>query len=239
MSLILKGLPQVSQDGKYLWFTDKSGVYATPDNEGGWGTPNFERDESALLSFVFRKTDPRQLLDNVSSLIAYSAGFGNDVESAFQTDYRLDGYHQFYMVRLMVSGNDTESLDGTPVSFVDDDIWYNTLDFQIKRRVLGLPVVLDLTNQDDLDIIIADEGRNSVVLLCEDMFYKDLAVEKNNKYTQMRQARREENSKQVDRLRKDQVDIGLGTATAAYQFSFGLKIEAQDTIETLLDDFKL
>lgn len=237
MALELKGLPQISQDGKYLWFTENVGEYAVTTNEGGWGTPNVELNQSALLQWVYRKTNPTELLAPVGQALKHNASAVNTDETAFQTDYLQDGYHQFHIARLMVSSDDLSSIDTTPVVFTVGDIWYNSIDTQVKELTAGGVVVLDITDQADLDNIAANAS--VTYLLCEQMYYKNLSVEKNSKYTEMVQARRDEDTAQIAQLRIDQTDIMLGTATAAYQFSYGLKIEAQATIESLLDDFNL
>lgn len=239
MALELKGLPQISQDGKSLWFTDKTGEWVDTDNEGGWGAPNVELADSALLSFVYRMENPTKLLTPVGSTIKFNVAAENTDEYSFQTEYYRDGYTQFHSVRLMVSLTDTESIDsGGAVTFVIGDVWYNSNDFLVKHKLSASETVtLDLTLMDDLELILA--SASVTTLLCEQMFYKDLSIEKNNRYNQMREARRLEDTGQVQRLRVDQMDLLLGTSSAAYQFSYGLKNEAHDTIESLLDDFKI
>lgn len=238
MALELKGLPQISQDGKSLWFTDSTGQYVVTDNEGGWGTPNVELADSALLSFVYRMENPTKLLTPVGATIKFNVAANDDDIYSFQTEYYKDGYTQFHLVRLMVSLTDTESIDNIAVPFVIGDVWYNSNEFVVKTLNSDSEVVtLDLTLMDDLELIIASDSVTT--LLCEQMFYKDLSIEKNNRYNQMREARRLEDTGQVQRLRVDQMDILLGTSSAAYQFSYGLKNEAHDTIESLLDDFKI
>lgn len=237
MALELKGLPQISQDGKSLWFTENRGEYAVTTNEEGWGTPNVELSQSALLAWVYRKTNPKALLIPVGQQLKYNGSATNADETQFQTEYSNDGYHQFNIARLMVSSDDTQSVDTTPVVFTVGDIWYNAIDLSVKELTAGGIVTLDITLDTDLDNIA---GNSSVTyLLCETMYYANLSIEKNARYTSMREARRQEDVAQVSQLRIDQTDIMLGTATAAYQFSYGLKLEAQDTIESLLDDFNL
>lgn len=234
MALILKGLPQISQDGISVWFTDKTGAYNASSNEGGWGAPNVELNQSALLSIVYYLTNPKEI---VNAEAKHQSGATNATEITFQADYLKDGHYEFYSIRLPVSADDTNSIDTIPVVFSEGDTWYNSVDGLVKQIVSAAVVTLDLTDTDVLDAIIADTSLTS--LLCDQQFFKDLAVEKNTRYTRMRKARREEDSSQVTRMRQDMVDIVMGTSTAAYQFSFGLKVESQDTIETLLDDFNL
>ena len=237
MALELKGLPQISQDGKYLWWTDKTGEYVITTNEGGWGAPNFELNQSALLVFIYRMENPKKIILPVNGTVKHGSGLANDAELVFQGDYLNDGYHQFNSVRLMVSSDDSNSIDTIPIVLSEGDYWFNSVTSEIKQKVSGVSVVQDLTDSDILDAI---RDSNSVTyLLCEYMYYKNLAVEKNRKYTKGKNARRDENTKQLDRMRSDGMDIILGTSTADYQFRYGLKTEAHNTVESLLDEFKL
>jgi hypothetical protein len=65
MALQQSGLPQLSQDGKYAWYTDKTGEYNVDSNPGGWGTPNFNLNQSALLVFAYRMSNPKAKLSPV------------------------------------------------------------------------------------------------------------------------------------------------------------------------------
>lgn len=237
MALILAGLPQVAQIGDSLWFTDKTGEHDATTNEGGWGAPNVELDQSAILVFVYRMTNPTFQLLPIGSTIKHNPVATNADELAFQFTYNNDGYHQFNSVRMMVSSDDANSIDTVPIVFTNGDVWYNSTDGLVKQMQGGSPVVLDITDQTDLSTILASDS--VVQLLCEQVYYVNLAIKKNDLYNSMREARRRENTSQVNRDKEDQMDILLGTASAAYNFSFGLKTEAQDIIESLLDDFKL
>ncbi len=236
MATELKGLPQISQDGKYHWFTDKTGEYDASSNDTGWGSPNFELNQSALLVFWYLMQNPKVLLDPVNGIVKHSPSLGNDDELVFQADYLQDGYHEIHSFRLMVSADDIQSIDTVPIVFTEGNYWYNSADGLVKQLVSAVPVTQDLTDTDVLDAIVASSVFH---LLCERMFYKDLVVEKNNRYTLGRNARREDNTEQENRMRVDGMDILLGTGTADYQFRYGFKSQAHDTVESLLDDFEL
>lgn len=237
MTLILKGLPQVSQDGASFWFTDKTGEYAVTTNEGGWGAPNFELSQSALLLFTYWKSNPKQLLTPIGGAVKFNGGATNADETAFQMEYLKDGVTEFNILRLMVTGDDANSIDSTPIVFAEGDVFYNQNDFLVKQIQSAVAVELDITDPDVLDTLL---GNSSVVeLLCHDVYFKDLAVEKNARYTRQVDARYKNDTAQILRMRNDQTDITLGTSAAAYQFSYGLEIEAQKTIESLLDQFNL
>lgn len=235
MALEISALDQISQDGKYLWLTENVGEYAVTTNEGGWGTPNENLNQSALLAFIYRMTNPKTKLSFVGAEIKYNVSATNADTTAFQFDYAGDGYHQFNIVRLPVSSDDANSLDAVPVAFTEGDVWYNTIDQVVKQLVNNVPTELDLTDTTVLDAILL--ATNVVTTLCENIYFGDLAVQKNLIYNEMRQARRKENHKQEQRKRDDQWDLIMGMSSAMYQFYFGLKNESQDTVEDLIDTY--
>lgn len=236
MTLVLKGLPQVSQDVKYVWFTDKTGEYLVTTNEGGWGSPNFELAQSAILLFVYRMSNPKALLDLVAD-VKHVPTAANTDELVFQGTYINDGSHQFNSVRLMVSSDDANSIDTVPIVFTNGSIWYNSVDGLVKEMISGVPTAIDLTDTDALDAILTNSSVST--LLCEVIWMSKLGVERNNKYNNQRQARREENGQQVQRMRDDQSDITHDSASALYNFGFGEKILAHDIVESSLDRFNL
>lgn len=238
MATELKGLIQISQDGQFVWFTDKTGEFDVTSNDTGWGDPNFELNQSAILVFVYRMQNPKVLLKVVGSTVKHSAAAVNTDELVFQYDYLQDGYHQFNEVRLMVSADDATSIDTVPIVFTEGMYWYNSVTAEVKQLVSGQAVVQDLTDTDVLDAIFTNQI-SVIVLLCEKNFYKNLAVEKNNKYTNYRNARRDNNVEQRNRMRTDGMDIILGVSTSDYQFLFGFKSQSHDTVDSLLDDFEL
>lgn len=236
MALSLDSLPQLTQNGLYHWLTDKSGAHDAVTNPTGYGGGvNVELGQSALLAFVYYMTNPTMMLVPVGATIKYNASADDADETQFQFDYDEDGSHQFHMVRMPVSIDDENSIDTSIVEFVIGDIWYNSLELLVKTLTSEGIETLDITDQDDLNTIIASAAVTTT--LCEKLYSNHLAVEKNNRYNSQVEARRNENMQQVDRLRKDQTDIQLGVSAASYQFSFGLKIEAQNKIESLLDQF--
>lgn len=237
MALALKGLPQVSQDGRYLWFTDKTGVYNLDTNEGGWGAPNPNLNESAMLFWIYRMSNPKTLINPTGTSVKQSVSTTNSNEFAFQGDYLADGVHEFHSARLMASNDDVNSIDGTPVVFTEGDIWYNIGDGNVKQMVSSTPTVLDISDTAVLDAIV--ENDSVVHLVCDQIMYKDLAVEKSRQYQQEVRAIREDNKVQQEKARENQTIIQNHSAAAAYQFSYGMKVEAQNTIESLLDDFNL
>ena len=235
MALEIQGTDQITQDGKYFWLTENAGIYDVASNPGGWGVPNENLSQSALLAFVYRMTNPVEILTPVGSQLKYNAAATNTEETAFQFNYDSDGYHQFNLVRLPVSSDDANSLDDTPVVFTIGDVWYNTIDGSVKQLTAGGIVVLDITLSTDLDLILA--ATNVVTKLCENVYFGKLAIKKNLLYNEMILARRKKNDKQEERKRNDQMTLILGMSSALYQFYYGLKIESQNTVEDLIDNY--
>lgn len=233
MPLELKQLIQVSQDGAAVWSTDQTGEYVVTENEGGWGTPNFELNLSAIMVVGRRDSDPTQYQTFIDAQIKYNDSYGNDTILTWEMEYLNDGVHSYYLTRLYASGDDAISIDG--YTFVNDDIWYNTFSGEVKQLVLGVVTTLDLTLDADIDKIIASTSVVSV--LCEYVLSNRLAVIKNDISLELFQGRRAGTCNSEEEKLKNQMDILLAISSANYSFSFGLKQEAQRIIETTLENY--
>lgn len=240
MALVLK--QQIENDGtaRYFWQTDKTGEYDPDTNEGGWGADggasgNPDLNEIALLSFTRRNSETPVFCTYVDNQVKYSASYTNATELTWQIDVMADGYYSFWLIKIWASDNDTNSLDTYNArTFIVGDIWYNTVSGQVKQLTASGIEVLDLTDSDDIDTIINSDI--VTLLLCEDMRYLQLPIKKQEYYNSMRKARREEDMKSISENMRKQMGIMLDVAGADYNFNGGLKNEAHDIVESVLDD---
>lgn len=242
MAFQIKAKYELDANGLFIWATDLTGEYDLTTNPTGWGdggdgSGNRNLNESAFIGVGIVNNNPVRLLtlDN-DQQVKYSASFTNDDQLMFQFDYVNDGYHSMRLFRLFVSGDDLVSLDTfNPVNFIQGDVWYNTVEQVVKYSSSAGVVLLDLTNIDDINILI--EAQNIDSLLCEDMFYTQLSIEKQNRYLDKRNARANDNTEQENELSKNINDILLNIAGADYNFRGGLKNEAHNIVESTLDDY--
>jgi hypothetical protein len=235
MALDLKQLVQVAQNGASIWSTDQTGEYVVTENEGGWGSPNPELNQSAVMVIGRRDSDPTQYNSFVDAQIKYNASYDNTTVLTWEMDYILDGVHSIYLNRLYASADDIISIEGQ--TFINNDVWYNYIDKSVKQLVLGVPTILDLTLDEDVDKILATTSVETV--LCEHVLVNDLAVKKNDISLELFQGRRDGTCNAEEEKIKNQMDILLSISSANYSFSFGLKQEAQRIIETSLTTYNI
>jgi hypothetical protein len=229
MALTLKLLTQIASDVKDLFITDKTGEYDASDNTGGWGAPNPELNQSALLAQVVYKASTGDVsLEAVGSPIRYNPAASNTDESQFQFTYVNDGYHIHYLMRLPASNDGSFTLEGFGIN--EGDYFYFIPQSDVYVKQSGENVLVT-----DYTVLIGDS--NISQSLCEDLWLGELTVERSSLYLQYREDRNSgcDISSQFQELRALTEDL-IG---ADYTFRSGLQIQAQDQVETLLSENNL
>ena len=89
MALELKFLVQIDVSGDFLWVTDTTGAYSV-DNDTGWGAPNPEQNQSAVVSHVVRRAQDNEnnsedvALVPVNADVIYDPSAANDKQNQIQ-----------------------------------------------------------------------------------------------------------------------------------------------------------
>ncbi len=228
MPLVLKYKTQIDISAEFLWVTDKTGEYSSPDNEGGWGNPNQELNQSALLTLINLKHSTGDIpLMPVGVQVKFSAASVNSQETMFQFNYESDGYHDMYLIRLPVSNDGLITLEGIGLS--EGDYFYYTAQDDIYQIVNLFPVLVEDYN------VILDDISNQINTRCQEIFLGLLSVQRSELYLKYREDRNEgcNVDNQFDTLRMLTEDL-IG---ADYTFRSGLTTQAEDQTETLLDEY--
>lgn len=125
--------------GDVIFVEDDTGVYEA-NNTGGWGDPNQERNELALLVYAERLTDEGNVIAPlVTDQVVWNAGLANNDVSSFQiTVPDTDGIFDIYMFAIKVSTDGINDLESNPLE--DGDIVF--YENQVQERVSGELVVL-------------------------------------------------------------------------------------------------
>ena len=159
--------------------TDKTGAYDAVSNPGGWGAPNPELNESALLVYPVRMEDPVNVLVVTSgaSPIRFDVGATNTDENEWQFDMGKGGYHRVHMFQFGLSSDGINYLDTSVIN--TDDFYVLTTDNKLYKLGTG-----EIT---DFEQLIDDATIPQV--LCENLFYPGLAVLKQQQYREYATAR--------------------------------------------------
>lgn len=226
MALTLKFKTQIDSAADNLFITDKTGEYDAEDNTGGWGSPNAELNQSAVLAqIIYKRSTGDVSLEPVGTQIRFNSGASNTDEYQFQFTYQNDGYHQQYLMRLPASNDGDFTLEG--LGIVDGDYFYLVPQTDVYQKVAGVNVLVE-----DYTVLIGNE--NIIQTLCEDLWLGVLSVRRSELYLQYREDRSSgcDISSQFQELRALTEDL-IGSD---YTFRSGLQTQAQDQVETLLDE---
>lgn len=218
------------REAQRLWAENTTGAYDADDNTGGYGAPNNDLNTLCLLTVMTRKASAGdQVLTPVGAQFVYDSGAANTKETLFEFEYINDGYHTIEMAILPVSNDQTVDLNGN--NLTDGQHYYYTVEGKIYLHdsVNGDSEVTDLTT------VMDEDGLN--VQLCEEIFISNLAIRRNDKYLDYRQTRNgqcspSEEFSAAQELTEDIISL-------ENTFKSGLKVEAQDQVERLLDEQNL
>lgn len=239
MALGLKLLIQQDITGRSIWLTDKTGTYDVTTNPTGWGVENLaEQDQSALVFHVIRNAEAGAEDVSAVSVDAYHNNLAaDDDEATVEFNYLMDGWHTLTFFRLPVSDTGVNTIDTTPVALSEGDYFYYTGGSnanQVHKKVGSNNVLVT----DYSEMI----GNGDIVqVTCEAIFYNKIAIKANDKYKEYRDERdkRGRDSKNAVKLLHDVLDLREDIRGADYAFRSGLTTQAQDIIETTIDEYDI
>ena len=226
MPLELQLQLQIGADGESLWGTDKTGEYDAVSKPGGWGTPNPELDESALLLYPVRMESPVKPLvitTGGSDPIRFNLSAANTDENVWQFDMDKGGYYRTYIFQFGLSSDGINYLDTSVIN--TDDYYVLTTDNKLYKSGTG-----EIT---DFDTLIGESGVPQT--LCENLFYPGLTVLMQQKYRDYKTAR-DTDCGDVNAEFESYLQLKEDVDSSDYTFWSGLKNEAHNMIQTLLDD---
>lgn len=227
MALVLKFKTQINVDADRLFITNLTGEYATPDNEGGFGTPNENLNELCLLAIIQRNASTgAESLEPIGNPFSYNPTAANDFENVFEFEYINDGWHTMDLIVLPVSVNQNTDLLGATINIGDNFYYTVTSKIHIKTGVDASEEVADLTTV--LDQAGITKSR------CEDMFLGTLSVERENQYISYRKTR--SGVCQPDAKFNAMRELTEDIISADLTFRSGLTVQSQDQVEVLLDE---
>jgi len=223
MALSMKQQVLLDNVVETIFQIDKTGEYSSPDNEGGYGTPNPELNQSALLALCFYKSSNGEVeCEAIGGNLKYNPAAANTDETEFKFQYVNDGWYDHYLFWLAVSNDGSTDLTGRTLD-EEEYFYYQGALYQIQTAT---PVLIE-------DATVVRDQETIVKVLCERFWTGKLKVQRNNYYKTFAQTRTgacdDNPSFQKTRILSEDI------ATAITTFRSGLKVEAQDQVETLLD----
>lgn len=228
MTQVIKQLVRTNNLSSEVWITDKTGKYALSLNEGGWGTPNPELNQTALVAYVTHITpEGTVVLLPLSYAVSFSGADTNDTVRSIGFKYDGDGHYSSVLMSVPASSNGTTTLAGATITL--NQYFYLTTTGVINQKTSGGNVAV--TNYA---LLVADE--TIAKTQCDKMFYNKLAIKMNDEYYRDYQAARDGNDPDLaaDLLRKIN-DLKADIAGADYRFRVALFTVAENIVAELLE----
>lgn len=134
-----------------IWVIDDSGLYSV-NNTGGFGDPNNELNEVALICVLQFFDDGTSISPTLlsSSSVFYSSSAVNEDTVEFQFKYHTDGHYQATILLIPASNDGVNFVDGSVIG--NNDYYYNTTDETVYQLVDTVSnEISDLKTLIDLD----------------------------------------------------------------------------------------
>lgn len=234
MLLSLKSLVQVDLTGNYFWLTDQTGKYDAALNPGGWGGPNPDLAKSALIVVAKRKDS---FLEFVTSQILYSATYANDFQAQWQIKYLKDGWQKFWLIRLWVTNNGVVDISGGQVFSAGDLFYIPAQPGKVWMKTgSGPSAFIEITDFDELTD--TSDSANAQVF-SEGLFAQSIERKRNDLYKKVLSAQLKDDSDTASKCQSDIDDIRTRLNSASFAFKSNLKDQANDIIDSLIDDYHI
>ena len=233
MALDLKIEVKIDVSGNPLYITDKTGEYAVTTNEGGWGTPNEERQYNALMCITEKIVHDADntFASPITNQIVYVPGAANDYETSFQFTMGVDGGYIHHLLVIPVSSDGINTLAGATIQ--ENEYFYMTdgIVYQKQADTSNDPVT-------DYSILIDNENANAPTQAnCQKVWTPDLSTKEAELYKEYRQAREDSTDEHV--ILDEGLELGFNLKHAYGAFYQGLQLEAEDIIETQREKYGL
>lgn len=234
MALTLKSEYSILNDGTKIYVTDKTGAYNATTNPTGWGTPNYQLAQSCLLCVVIRQSSSGEQLFTGSSYYVYDNTLPNTEETEFVFTFALDGVLDICLVRLPVSTDHANYLDGGTAANGDYYLYAGTGDTPgIYYRIGGTYSLVPST-----DYIEIPYENGTLSNIYTDITTPLLAIEAQTLYKSYR-VEREKDCDDAEPLFQEILKLHEDIRGAYYTFWSDLTAEAQNQVESLLDKYKI
>lgn len=230
MAIIIKQKVSQDREGERVWITDITGEHNDPDNLGGYGVDNPNLNTLCIVSVIgYNHSEGVQYLDFVGSQFIYDGSASNDKETLFEALYKNDGWHSANLCILPVSQNQNQDINSNQLNVGDYFLYTDTNKIHVKTG--------DSLSEEVEDINTVITAPNVQLTLCEEFLQSKLLIFREQEYAEYRRERTAvcAPSALFNEIREVTEDI----ISSEYTFRSGLKVEAQDQIELILDEKNL
>jgi hypothetical protein len=231
MALNPKVLVQPDIQGQNIWMTNKTGVYADPNNLGGFGTPNYDLNTLAVAAVMVYNSTVPVVLPPIGLAIKFNGSAANTDEDYFEWLYSHDGWHTTALFLLPVSADGITDLNSNGLS--EGSYFYYTANSKLCQLVNGTPVEVT-----DYSLLIDDAS--VIQVKCERMFMCAAAVAKKNMYRDYRISRDTKGEcRETDDLFRSLTELRHDLEGVYDAFWSGMMTDAHSKAESLTKQYDL
>lgn len=222
--------------GTQVWLTDLTLAYAAVSNAGGWGAPNLELNQTALLAYVGKwvvsadaTSSVLTALVPISSAIAYLNTNPNTVQQSIGFNYLTDGHYTSVLMAIPAAVNDTTTLAGNTI--VNGNYYY-------KAGVIYQKTAGGILLVTDYSLPAADGGVIKVTY--DKMFFNKLSVKNQLEYYRDYCAARNLNDPDAANALRDKMDeLKIDLSGAIWEFAAANYRTAENIVDQLLEKHEI
>jgi hypothetical protein len=227
MALDLKFEVSFSADSSTIYIDDTTGVY-TANNLGGWGTPNTDRADVALVTYI--KYQPFtgvfvNLTDSANSPEVV-VDFSSDTDKQFNINYYKDGW---YNINLIAVPAYTDAL--APANITANNIFYSTTSSRLKYY--DGSSVIEITTDTQYETLLTSSYTQENL---DAIYTRKLEIQYNcllDAYTDLL-----ETEKEYETTEDNLIKLKFLIQATVYRFYSDKKYEAQKMTENLTKQYK-
>ena len=209
-------------EGDSLYIQDSTGAY-TLNNVGGWGDPNQERNELALVVFASRQDTSDVIAEVIGDQAVWASGLTNQDVSQFQIKMDKDGIYSLYLFAIKVSTDGVNDLEAN--ALVSGDFVYYQNEVQTFDGT-GFTVLEPYQYGQMID------NEDIPQVFCEDIIMSKLKIEYNKRYKEYMQ-KRNANCEDIEDDFRDVLGFRMDIEYTDYAFRSNLKTTARKNIESM------
>jgi len=214
--------------GDVVWIQDSTGVYSV-NNLGGWGNPNPERNEIAVMCYAKRiDVDGNDVISTfLTNQFFWDAAYANEEVSTYQIVHDEDGVYNLYLFTFPVTTDGINDLEGNPLT-ADRYVYYNA-QLQFYDGSTFTP-----TSSGAYESCIDDA--NIPQVFCEDIIMPKLFLKYNAEYKAYVK-KRNENCEDIDADPDRLMDFRFDLEGTEYAFRSNLQAQARTNLEALKNEY--
>lgn len=229
MSVFGKVGTKVGSLAKIIYVINKTGEYNSPDNLGGFGDPNDELSELAILGYAQRINYDSTVTELVpiTEVLQYDNTANNTDETTFQFTHVEDGHINvgFFILEVTL---DQVTYVGSGAALANNDYYYYNGAVYYRDPVDGDVII------EDYSVMLNVDNVNQA--FCEHFIFPLLTIKLGEYYRQYRLLRNSNCIREANEVKEKRDSLRGDLQGAYYLYKSGLLAQAREEIRALINE---